>query len=65
MPALRSELSFRPQVFGQKTYYVVEDPLNARFFRIGVAEYTFISLLDGHATLGEVLARNADCVAVV
>jgi len=23
VPALRSELSFRPQVFGQKTYYVV------------------------------------------
>ena len=55
VPALRSECSFRPQLFGRKAYYVVEDPLNARFFRIGVAEYTFISLLDGHATVGEVL----------
>ncbi len=55
VPALRSDLSFRPHEFGAKTYYIVEDPLNARFFRVGLAEYTFISLLDGRATLGQVL----------
>jgi putative peptide zinc metalloprotease protein len=55
VPALRSDLGFQPQTFGRKTYYVVEDPLNARFYRIGVAEYTLMSLLDGRATLSEVL----------
>ena len=54
-PALRRELSFRPQRFGKKSCYVVEDPLNARFFQIGLGEYTFISLLDGRSTVGDVL----------
>jgi len=66
VPALRADLSFRPQQFGQQTYYVVEDPFSARFFRIGVVEYTFISLLDGRATVGEVLhATRAACPACV
>ena len=55
VPALRRELAFRPQRFGKKSCYVVEDPLNARFFQIGLGEYTFISLLDGRSTLGDVL----------
>jgi len=55
VPALRVDLSFRPHVFGRKTYYIVEDPLSVRFYRIGLVEYTFMSLLDGRATLGEVL----------
>ncbi len=54
-PALRRELTFRPQAFGGRSCYVVEDPVNGRFFQIGVAEYTFISLLDGSMTAGEVL----------
>ena len=64
-PQLRHELAFRPQSFGGKTCYVIEDPVSARFFRIGVAEYTFISLLSGQRTLSEVLsetiAARPDC----
>ena len=52
-PRLRRELVFRPSRVGGKTCYVIEDPVHSRFFRIGVAEYTFMSLLDGRATIWE------------
>lgn len=55
-PTLRRELAFRPQTFSGKQCYVVEDPVTARFFRVGLAEYSFISRLNGHRTIGEALA---------
>ena len=57
-PILRRELIFRLQTFGGKPCYVVEDPLSARFFRIGLAEYAFVSRLDGCRTVGEVLEET-------
>jgi putative peptide zinc metalloprotease protein len=57
-PTLRRELVFRPQSFGGRSCYVVEDPVNGRFFRIGMAEYTFISLLDGKKSVREVLTAT-------
>ncbi len=65
-PVLRRELVFRLQTFCGKQCYVVEDPASARFFRIGLVEYAFISRLDGRRTIGEVLRdtiqSRADCV---
>ena len=65
VPALRRELVFRLQTFAGKQCYVVEDPVSARFFRLGLAEYAFASRLDGRKTIGEVLAdarrSRADC----
>jgi len=40
-------------------YYVVEDPASARFYRIGVREWAFVTLLDGRKTLAEAL-RDAN-----
>jgi len=57
-PKLRRELAFRPQSFGGEACYVVEDPVSSRFFRIGVDEYAFISLLDGAMTVGEALGAT-------
>lgn len=54
-PVLRRELAFRPQTFSGKQCYVVEDPVAARFFRVGLAEYAFMSRLDGRRTIGQVL----------
>ncbi len=36
---------------------MVEDPLNSRFFRLGLAEYTFVSLLDGDTTIHGALSH--------
>jgi putative peptide zinc metalloprotease protein len=57
-PTLRRELAFRPQSFGGRSCYVVEDPVNGRFYRIGMAEYTFISLLDGEKSVREILTAT-------
>ncbi len=55
-PVLRRELAFRPQTFGGKQCYVVEDPVSARFFRVGLNEYCFLSRLDGRRTVADALA---------
>ncbi len=54
-PTLRRELVFRPQTFGGKACYVVEDPVEGRYFRVGLNEYAFISRMDGKRTIGEAL----------
>jgi putative peptide zinc metalloprotease protein len=59
-PKLREELRFRFQQIGDRECYLIEDPFTSRFFRIGVPEYVFISLLDGNTTVNEALALTAD-----
>ena len=58
-PALRSDLSFTLQQHGEQICYLVEDEKNSRFYRIGIPEYTFISLLDGTTTIREAMAHTA------
>jgi putative peptide zinc metalloprotease protein len=55
---LRADLRFYPQIVRQP-YYLVEDLVRSKYFRVGVAEYTFISLLDGETTLDQAMARAA------
>ncbi|MDP6555054.1 MAG: efflux RND transporter periplasmic adaptor subunit [Pirellulaceae bacterium] len=55
--ALRGDLIFTPQTAGVQPYYIVEDPLNSRFFRLGHTEYTFVSLLDGRTSILEALSH--------
>ena len=38
---------------------VIEDPVNAKFYRVGIPEYTFLSLLDGQTTVAGALAETA------
>ena len=52
---VRDDLIFTPRQSGGKMGYVVEDPVNSKFFRIGLPEYTFISLLDGRTSIQEAL----------
>ena len=56
---LRPDLIFSPGSFGGDNCYTVEDPVNSSFYRVGIAEYRFISLLDGDSTVGHVLALLA------
>lgn len=57
--ALRRDLTFAPQSFSGKSYIVIEDALNSKFHRIGVREYAFVSLLDGHVSIADALRITA------
>lgn len=48
---------FQPSVVPPS--YLIEDPASGHFYRVGVAEYTFLSLLDGERTVAEALAEAA------
>ena len=58
-PALRSDLKFSLQQHGGETCYLIEDEKNTKFYRVGIPEYTFISLLDGTTTVREAIAYTA------
>ena len=51
--ALLDELIFIPQCHAGKTFYHIEVPSRSQFFRIGYAEYVFLSLLDGKTTFAQ------------
>jgi putative peptide zinc metalloprotease protein len=56
---LRSNLSFTPQHHGGTTYCHLEDADRAKHYRLGLAEYAFISLLDGSRTFADALSQTA------
>ncbi len=56
---LRSDLVFTPQAVGGKPGYLIEDPVKTKFYRIGIAEYKFISLLDGSTSVADALRLTA------
>lgn len=56
---LRRDLAICVREFGGQPIYVIEDEINSRFFRIGLSEYTFLSVLDGHTTFADALGQTA------
>lgn len=56
---LRRDLVFRRQVYGDQVCFVIEDPVRSMFHRIGPAEYTFVSLLDGQTSVAEAVSETA------
>ena len=46
-PKIREKLITSQQVFENKTYYVIKDPITKRFFRVGEPENFIIKNLDG------------------
>ena len=56
---LNSSLRFTPRVVGENTTYLVEDEVTGRFFRLGVPQYTFLSMLDGKRTVSTALMKTA------
>ena len=58
-PRLRSDLLFTFQVLGGEPSYVLEDLTNRRYFQLGLAEYRFLTALDGKRSAREALALNA------
>ena len=57
--ALRGDLRFASQEHGGQPGYVIEDPLRGKFFRVGVPEFTFITMLDGRTSVAEAMGRCA------
>ncbi|MEZ6059050.1 MAG: hypothetical protein R3C19_01680 [Planctomycetaceae bacterium] len=57
--ALRPSVRFVPQVYGNETFYHIEDAATGNYYRIGYTEYVFVSLLDGKTTFSEALAITA------
>lgn len=58
-PRLRADLRWTLQRDRNGPYWVMEDPIARRFFRIGVREKEFLCLLDGTLGLNEAVARHA------
>lgn len=56
---LRPDLSIQRQDFADDSCFVIEDPARSQFFRVGVAEYTFLSLLDGRTSIAQAVAEVA------
>ncbi len=56
---LRKDLHVAIQYYQGKPCYVLEDPQTVQFFRVGIPEGTFISMLDGKTSLDEALGRSA------
>ena len=56
-PRLRDEVSCTWQSHGGAECYVLEDETRGSFFRIGLPEYTFVSLLDGRTTVGDAITQ--------
>jgi putative peptide zinc metalloprotease protein len=56
---LREDVRFWPERYGERIWYHIEHREAGRFFRVGLAEYTFMSLLDGETSLGEAVSLTA------
>ena len=56
---LRSTLKFTPQMYRDESFFHIECDTESRYFRIGYAEYVFVSLLDGNTSFSEALAITA------
>ncbi|MDA1018502.1 MAG: efflux RND transporter periplasmic adaptor subunit [Planctomycetota bacterium] len=56
---LRDDLIFTAQRNGGDALCHIEDPPRGKFFRIGFAEYTFLSLLDGKTSVAQALTLTA------
>ncbi len=56
-PQLRRNLRFSFQEFNRVRCCLIEDPLTSKFHRIGLAEYRFLSHLNGKVTFAEAFAR--------
>ncbi len=56
---LRDELSFELQEDVGELSYIVKNRTSSEYFQIGIAEYAFISLLDGSTTVQEAVQEIA------
>ncbi len=56
---LKESLKFSMRQTGGLVRYLVEDEVSGRFFQIGLAQYTFLTMLDGNRTVSTALMKTA------
>lgn len=59
---LKESLRFTMRESGGGIEYLVEDEVIGRFYRIGHAQYTFLTMLDGRRTVSDALMKTASLV---
>lgn len=58
-PRLRNNLKYSFHEYNGERCCVIEDPLTSKFHRIGLAEYRFLTHLNGQVTFSEAFARSS------
>jgi putative peptide zinc metalloprotease protein len=56
---LRKDLHVSVQSFQGKPCYILEDPQEIKFYRLGIEEGSFVSMLDGKTPLDDILRHSA------
>ena len=56
---LKDALRFTMRQTGGSIEYLVEDEVTGRFFRVGMPQYTFLTMLDGQRTVSTALMKTA------
>ena len=56
---LRSDLDVATHEYGGRPARVIADEMRSRYYRLGEAEYLFLSLLDGRTTFAAALGKTA------
>lgn len=56
---LKQGLNFTQRKSGNQIWYLVEDEVCGRFYQIGIAEYTLLSLMNGQRNINGVMKRGA------
>ncbi len=59
---LKDGLKFAIQHSRRGSWYLIEDESRSQFFRVGSAEYTFISQMDGETTMASAMAKTCSLV---
>ena len=58
-PVLRGDIKISHQQQNEIDTYIIEDPARSKFYRVGLAEYRFVSLLNGRYSIGQALTQVA------
>ena len=56
---LKDSLRFTMRQGGDAVHFLVEDEVTGRFFRVGLPQYTFLSMMDGQRTVSTALMKTA------
>lgn len=56
---LKDSLSFSMRQIGGGIEYLIEDEVTGRFFRVGLSQYTFLTMLDGRRTVSTAMMKCA------
>ncbi len=56
---LKDSLRFQMRQSGGSITYLIEDDITGRFFRVGLAQYTFMTMLDGNRTVSTAMMKTS------